>query len=712
MTSPLTSPRRRLVLSSLAALTLAGCGGGGGSDPAPAPVAAAPAPGAQAPVAPVAPAPSAVVVSGVAATGAAFSGGVVTVTDSTGAVVGTSAAVGDDGVFSVTLTLGAKAPIVLVAERAAINGQVERLVSVASGAGSGTATANLTPVTTLIAALLSPSGDPAKLAAEVSAGTAQVSAAAVASKVEQVQALLAPLLTATNTTATDPLTGQFTANGTGYDRLLDSVRVSIAPASATTSNIEVAVKQQAAEGAAPAAVSFTSASTAAVQLPAVDASTLVAEGTSVKITRFLGALSACYALPLADRVNGVVGNATAVVGTAADVKAPACRGLFVGADPANYLSNGLRVGRDASNNGAFASLFRKGADGVVFSQGSYEFTRGNGDLVVGYKSRDSAGNEAYDTLVVRLDNNDGQLKLVGNQYAYPGGVVPYQQVRQFITLNQSAYDYRSTGFVVNVDNKTDGAGNPVFDRVEVSTPRGGTLVLKPTRGYSYLGLVKGASTLGTNFLRLRSAFINPQTTGTLATMEPGLFFASTPVSEDELAAVPAQSVWTYRYFLAGNTSATPDAVQTYKTRARALTLGELSQKTLSALAPAVIANLQAMANPTFGTIPLPTTGPADTGNPATGSGWTVPAGALPTTSLSIYGSYQGAGFNDVANFGSTARTTTVACSAATASDHHCSTTTSGAFATGAVASGVHLWARDSAGREYANFYAAYKLTLP
>jgi hypothetical protein len=29
-----------------------------------------------------------------------------------------------------------------------------------------------------------------------------------------------------------------------------------------------------------------------------------------------------------------------------------------------------------------------------------------------------------------------------------------------------------------------------------------------------------------------------------------------------------------------------------------------------------------------------------------------------------------------------------------------------------VATGLHLWARDAAGREYANFYAAYKLVLP
>lgn len=686
--------RSALALGCLAALTLAGCGGGGGAD-TPAPVVQTPA---------------AVTLTGVVAKGAAFSDAVVTVTDSTGAVVGTSATVGSDGIYRVTLAAGAKAPFVLVATRAAANGQTESLVSVASSAEA--TQINLTPVTTLIAALLSPSGDPAKLATELASGTAQVTTDTVAGKVSQVQTLLAPLITATNTAATDPLTGSFSANGTGYDRLLDSVHVAITPATSTRSNIEVAVKQQTADAAQPASVSFTSDATTVAALPAVDASTLVEEGVSVKITRLLADLTSCYAVPLADRVNGATAESTAVVGTAADIKAAACKSVFVGGDPAGYLSNGNRVGRDASGAGAFNSLFRSSATGVVFSQGSYEFTRANGDLVVGYKSRDLSGNEGFDTLVVRKDASDGRLKLVGNQYAYPGGVVPYQQLRQFVTLDQSTYNFRSSGYTVNVDNRTDASGNPIFARVEVETPRGGTLLLKPARGYSYLTLVKSGTSTGTNFVRLRSEFVNPAVTADFATMEPGLFFAGTPLSDSELAAVPSQAVWTFRYFLAGNTGSTPDAVQTYKTRARALTIGELSMKRFATLTDQVLAAMRSNASPTTGTIVLPTDGAVDMGDAALGGGWTVASDAMPPTSVSLYGSYRGSGFNDAVNFGSTARTTRIGCSAATAADLHCSTSVPGAFASGAVATGLHLWSRDSSGREYANFYAAYKLTLP
>ncbi|MEO6319537.1 MAG: hypothetical protein ABIR56_02610 [Polaromonas sp.] len=55
----------------------------------------------------------------------------------------------------------------------------------------------------------------------------------------------------------------------------------------------------------------------------------------------------------------------------------------------------------------------------------------------------------------------------------------------------------------------------------------------------------------------------------------------------------------------------------------------------------------------------------------------------------------------------TDRAGTVACTPASGADLHCSTTIAGAYA-----NGLHLWSRDSAGSEYANFYALYKLTLP
>ena len=46
-------------------------------------------------------------------------------------------------------------------------------------------------------------------------------------------------------------------------------------------------------------------------------------------------------------------------------------------------------------------------------------------------------------------------------------------------------------------------------------------------------------------------------------------------------------------------------------------------------------------------------------------------------------------------------------------DLHCSATpVAGSYAAGAYVNGLHLWARDATGREFASFYAMYKLTIP
>lgn len=690
-----TFPKLVLTWVGAAVIGLTGCGGGGGGTTTPTPET-----------------PATITLSGMAATGAAFVGATVQVIDSSGKVVGTSAPVGDDGTYQVTLAPGAVAPFVLIASRTSSTGEVQSLVSVVESAS--VTVANVTPITHLIASRLSASGDPSKLADELAAGTTTISAADVAQTVAEVKAILAPLLEATGTTDADPLKGSFVVNGEGYDRLLDSISINIVPAGNTSSNIEIAVKQQLPDGTQPATVSFPSGSTTVASLPAISTTTLVEAGTSVKISDFLAALTACYAVPFEDRVDGVTAGVNAVTGTAANVKAPACRAVFSGADPANFKNNGGVVGRNANNGGAFASLFRRGATGAVFSQGSYEFTRGNGDVVVGYKSQGTDGSETFDTLVVRKDLADGKFKAIGNQYQFSGGVTAYQQHRQFVTLNQSDYSYRSSGYTVNVDDRKDGSGNSILDRVEVTTPRGSTLTLKPATGYSYLNLVKGNGVVvGTNFVRLRSVFDNAATTATFATIEPGLFFSNQGYTDADIAALPSQATWSFRYFLAGNTGATPDAIQTYKTRARAMTIDELKSRGLAQLSAQDIADIQVQAGPR---------GIDFEGEPDNVVHWTVPAGALPPTQVTLFGTLFDTsinpwtrlqGFNDSIAFSSTARQSPLTpCSPSGNDDQHCSSTpVVGSYAAGAYVNSLHLWARESSGREFASFYAMYQLNL-
>lgn len=684
--------RYALALAGAGLMTLQGCGGGSTS------------------------APAAVTVSGLAASGAAFAGATITVKDSSGATVGTSGTVGADGLYTVTLSSGAKAPFVLIATRTSLDGASESLVSVVPAVTGNAATANITPVTHLIASRLTTSGDPLKLAAEVASSAATVNATTVSAKVLEVQAILAPVLTATNTGSTDPLTGTFAVNGSGYDRLLDSIKVTIIPSGASSANIEVGVKQQdATEGAAPTVVQFASSTATPPSLSSVTSAgalALVPDGTAAKIAAHLAQLNTCFALPTATRVNNANPTGTAIASasaSAADITAPECRGAFFQDGSGNILfkSNGATIG--AAANRPFRGLFFDGGTGVTFSQGAYEFTRANGDIVVSYRSVNAAGAETFDVFALRLDPADGKLKQIGNQYNYPGKIAAYHQYRRFITLGQSAWDYLSTGYNVYVDNLTSG-GAPVFDRVVVTTPRNTTLVLKPTAGSSYLVLQTAAGLTRTSFVRLRGEYLD----ASKAADDPATkdnannqnFFADrTTFTNDLIRQIPMQAVWKYEYFLAGNTGTTPDATQHYKTRARALTIPELQTRSLATLTAANIAALQSSANPSGaaaqGQIPVG-------GQTSFALAYDVPAGALPPTSMQLWGRYGpgNIGFNDSVAVASTASSGSIACSNQTSSDVHC---VAGAYESSSTLQGMHLWAKDPTGREYTSFYATYFL---
>lgn len=687
------------VLLSAALLTVAGCGGGS-----------------------TAPAAPSITLSGVAATGAAFVGAVVTVIDSRGTVVGTSSGVGDDGRFTVTLRSDAQAPFVLVASRTDANGETQNLVSVVESATQ--TTANITPITTLIASRLSPSGDPRKLAE----GADTITPEAVAEAVAEVKAILAPLLVATGTASADPLKDTFATDGTGYDRLLDSLSISFIPASPNSTNIEVSVKQASADDSQPTSVSFSSSDNSAPPaLPTIEAAKLPAEGLSVQIANFLQTLTACYAVPFEQRVNGVTSGVNAVTGTAADVIAPACTNAFSGNDPANFLNNGGRVGRDANNNGAFASLFRRGATGVVFSQGAYEFTRGNGDIVISYKSRAPDGSESYDTFVLK-DDGDGVLRLIGNQYRYGGKVSAYHQLRNFITLDQSAANYHSTGYDINIPNEQTESG-PKFNRVVVTTPNNSTLTLMPNGNASFLGLVKPGDTptvTGTSFVRLRSEYVNAANgLSHPRVIDTNLFFVGADRSEEALAEAKAGGTWKFEYFLNADDPTTPTddtavpVVQHYKNRARALTIAELRAQGLAMLSPTLVADIASGAvpagNQSAGQIRFAANETALIGTASNGPGWSVASGQLPPTSITLFGSLSGVRFTDSLNVRSTERRATVSCSRQSDTDNHCHNNGNDSFgpgfAEGASLNGLHLFARDAGGREYANFYAMYNLNL-
>lgn len=619
---------------------------------------------------------------GTAATGAPFGGATVTVIDRREARVAT-ATVAADGSYTVMLPAGVAPPFVLTASR-----DDETLVSV-STAASGTV--NITPITNLLASRLSASGDPAKLAGELAAGSTTVDDATVAGKLAEILDIIQPVRDAIGDT-TDPLKGGFKADGTGADRLLDSLLISIAPRVDAPANVQIQVKQP-ADPATANAVSFTSPGPAPTRrLAPVDASTLPEPGTAQRIAELLDRITACYALPVTSRVAGN--------GTGADaVSAGPCREIFLNDNPATYLSNGSRVG----SGGAFGGIFRANATGIKFDRGAFVRKRVNGDIVLRYATTDATGNTSFDTLIARQATDAAGrtvLRLVGNQYAYPGGVIPYHQFRQFFTLNQSASSYYSSGYNLRVANVVDSGGRPIFDRVEVTSPTGAVLTLMPSAGVSLLSLVRSdGSVSGTPVVRLGRAYADASNQDDPASRDTSLFFSAQRYTDAEIEQFREQAVWTFRYYLA-SAPTTLAATQTYVTLARALSIAELRARNLASLTPASLTGLQALANPTTGNFaPLPPNGPLAVT-------WQVPSGALPVTLLELFGRYQGGIFNDTAAVPGNSRGGSIPCAAQTSADAHC---TGSGFASGAVGNGLSLFAREHTGREFANFYAAYRL---
>ena len=690
-----------LVVTSAALMVLVGCGGGGSGSTVVTPS----------------------ILSGTAATGAAFTDASITVTDSSGATVGSSSSpVGADGTFIITLSAGASPPFVLTAKRTSADGDVSTLVSVVpSTAVGGTTTVNITPITNLIASRLSPSGDPANLAAELAAKTSSITDTTVAGKVGEVQTILAPILSATLTGSMNPLTSAFSVNGDGYDRLLDSLAITITASSATATNIAINIRLQQADGAAPNMIQFTSQD-AIASIPvmaAVDPLALVAPGTATLIADHMAQLNRCFALPLSARI--------ASGGTVAtDIVATECKSAFFSNNPSSYKSNGNSVAKGRSFNGIFVD----GGTGIVFSQGTYEFTRGNGDIVAGYRSRSAAGDVTFDTFALRKDG-DGKLKQIGNQYDYAGGISASHQLREQITLSQQAYNYYSTGFDLNLPDAKSG-GVSIYDHVTVTSPKGRTFMLYPVAGRSSLvlaydyapnpsntaipgGTAGGIGGLGnTSYIRLRSEYASSSTPASPhpAAKEAARTYFAKPANypdDSSISALPAQSVWKFDYYLATAPTVIA-ATQQYKTRSRPLTIAELRYQGLMQLDPGVIAQIQAASDD--GTTPQPGQTLLPTAAPLAAFTWSVPTGALPPTAVTLFGLISGTSnaFDDGTNkFGSSSRSAQVLCSYSGSGTNQCNGSGNGAYVATTYMNGISFGGTDATGRSFSKYYNMSKM---
>lgn len=686
------SPRPRQLVLALAAAGLAalgGCGGGGGGDavPSPSPTSssAAPAPDA----------PSAVVLSGTVATGAPFAGAALKVVDATGATV-CETVVGADGGYACDLGTAPKVPLAIVAER-----DGERLVGVAAEIAGGTA--NVTPITHLVAARLASNGDPLSLVEDVRTSPDMVTPAAVDAAVGAVMTALRPLADAVGANG-DPIRTRFAVDGTGHDRLLDTIQVSVRP-TGTESNVEITVRTRpGAEDAPPVSLSFTTRDAAIPALSAttVNPATIGGDNIAALIVDLLARTEACYALPRAQRVtNGANPGST--------VAAPQCRGLFVGDDPATFLSNGARVGPQ----GAFKGMFGSGV-GVRFERGTFDFRRAGGDYVISYRWSATDGSTDNESLVARREG--AVLKFIGNQYAYDARVRPIAQHRDLIRAPQ--WSSIATGYNMWIANVVDGAGSPIFERAVVTTPRGTQLTFRPTPGLSQLALARPDGSLsGSGVLWLNGRFLDPAAPGHPRDRESSMLFANPADWSDEaIRAIPDQSVWRVEFFHAD--PSVPNVVQTYRTISRAQTLAETARTPFAAITASARAGLIEAAGDRAGILveapgSLAEPNQADLGSPADPF-WSVPAGAVAPTWVGVFGrapsvgATPGARFTDGTTVPSAWRHALVRCSRQSLADTHCDPTHQDQFAQGTMLTALELWGRSARQVELSKLVGVYR----
>jgi hypothetical protein len=706
-----------ILLASL--VGLAGCGGAGeATSPNPTaanPVSAAPVvPGPVTPN-PVSPDPTAsdFTLSGTVATGAAFDGASLKITDQTGAQV-CSVTVSANGSYSCTIPTAAKAPFVITASR-----EGEVLVSTAAQIKSETI--NVTPLTTVLAAQLSSSGDPQKLADELKANAALFDQAKLQQKLDALVTLIKPLSDAAGSSS-NLLTGSFVSNGTGHDRVLDSLQVSVRP-DGTGSNIEITVKAaQAALSAEPTAVSFRSDAAANSALPNVSGANLPVEGTPILVSDLASRLQACYAVPAPDRVTTVVDTAVPSTST---VKSDTCKSVFLNSDPIAYKHNSFVVGSGRGVN-AFSGMFRNSATGVKFDRANLEYLLPGGDMAITYRWTDSFGNTDNDQVIARKVGS--KLYLVGNQYQYDANVRALVQNREY--LNTPNYNHVSTGYNIAIKNRTDTNGIAIFSRVEVISPRGNLTTYVPVIGRTNMSIFVPASgsiaakTYNTSVIRLAAKYANPLTLGNIAEKETNLFFRANQMSDDEIRSLPDHGVWSLRFVHVDATVA--DVVQYYKTTSRAPTLAEAKYMSFANLSNQLRDDFAAKSaqSGTVAWLNAPTPG---TPNRAVivasnnGDGWVVPSGALAPTGVTIYGRMKdnldangvfvsrGAAFDDGVSVLTNNRKVTINCSRTGSLDLHCDSTDPTQFVQGAYFNAVELFAKSSKQVEVSKMVAIYKI---
>ncbi len=532
--------------------------------------------------------------SGLAATGAPLSGAQIKLTCANGTTKTTTADTA--GQYSFADIEGCTAPYVVTAT-GMVNGTSESFVSVHPTEVNGAQNLNVTPISNAIAATLSSTGDPSNLASNIATEANNISASAIAVRTTALSSALSGMLASAGiNTGFNLLTGTFSANNQGFDKVLDNLSVDVKSSGIDITNLGGVVHDDLGSlGTAPAAdfsagtVTISKNTNFESGVGSIPAQILDATFAD----SFQSILNNCFASVAANRGN------VAGLGTS-------CQTLQIAAD---YKNDG-RTAANEFNGRLQNSLY----DGAQFSKPSivrYLSTSPTDTrALVDFNLRRTDGvPETITTVVEQSTATGGVLKLRGNQRPFlidvSGVVQKRQQVLQRNTTTAKLSTFYMTAIQFYLDYNVGGAGSTSPSAVKYMHVTGPTL---PTAGTGGIWLRKGPTGCDQYFTIWRdpsgsgaapsaSAPANCAALWQLSTRAAttsdydnygGLFgtdltnnphFADSKLADADILNIKPGAVYKFEVFLNSNTgTSTPDYVFYQRLRSRPYTMGDVTQR--------------------------------------------------------------------------------------------------------------------------------------
>jgi hypothetical protein len=376
------------------------------------------------------------------------------------------------------------------------------------------------------------------------------------------------------------ITTEFSANRTGLDKILDNLNVAINPSGVTISNISgnkvddmgnlngATVAADLSSNAISISRS-TNFNASIAKLPSAIQAADIADNA-------WAALNACFQLPAASRIN----TAGTLLG--------ACATLADNHLAFDYKHDGKNITQEwdaMMRNTAYDKAVFQKPEIIRYFSDSPTDTRALFRMGI---MRASGAGEWYTSVVEKSNNTGGAWKLRGNQREFRVGVNAYvsreeQVLDKGILVGDTARGRTAgTHYHSGLNIQFNGnASNPVR-YVKVTGPGipADGLILRPMSGCSYWVIassITATPTACTSLYRMQyrkagaSDRDSPYYINGFGSSD--LFFARTKVSDSAIKDIQVGSMYRFRIFKAGNTTATPDYDYVERLRGRPVSLG-------------------------------------------------------------------------------------------------------------------------------------------